>query len=104
MIYVAIDGVAPRAKTNQQRNRRFMAVLEEESKQLLIFLIFLSEIKVPLEDPDDIMPFYLNKITPGTELMDKVLFIFITFRFLHFYIVFLLIRLLMMKNGKILLL
>ncbi|CAI5757161.1 unnamed protein product [Candida verbasci] len=59
--YMAIDGVAPRAKMNQQRARRFRTAFEAE--QILKKAIENGE-EIPKEDPFD-----SNAITPGTEFM-----------------------------------
>lgn len=61
---MAIDGVAPRAKMNQQRARRFRTAYEAEEN--LKKAIANGEI-IPKEDPFD-----SNAITPGTEFMAKL--------------------------------
>lgn len=61
VFYMAIDGVAPRAKMNQQRARRFRTAFEAEEN--LKKAIALGEV-IPKEDPFD-----SNAITPGTEFM-----------------------------------
>ena len=58
LLYLAVDGVAPRAKLNQQRSRRFRAA--EEQKQLKV------RAQAEGETPSS---FDSNCITPGTEFM-----------------------------------
>ena len=59
---MAIDGVAPRAKLNQQRSRRFRSAkdMAEATKDL------------PTDDRGSVHVFDSNCITPGTEFMAKV--------------------------------
>ena len=64
VFYMAIDGVAPRAKMNQQRSRRFRTAYEAEEN--LRKAISQGEV-IPKEDPFD-----SNAITPGTEFMAKL--------------------------------
>lgn len=61
--FMAIDGVAPRAKMNQQRARRFRSALDAEVARK-------KAREAGLVVPDD--PFDSNAITPGTEFMAKL--------------------------------
>lgn len=64
VFYMAIDGVAPRAKMNQQRARRFRSAVEAE--EALKKAIASGE-PIPKEPAFD-----TNAITPGTEFMARV--------------------------------
>jgi 5'-3' exoribonuclease 1 len=59
--YLAIDGVAPRAKMNQQRSRRYRA--PREAAQLLA-----QQERQGIAPPEE-PPFDSNCITPGTEFL-----------------------------------
>ncbi|KAL1970765.1 hypothetical protein VTN77DRAFT_2599 [Rasamsonia byssochlamydoides] len=64
LFFMAVDGVAPRAKMNQQRSRRFRTALDAEiAKEKAI----AQGIEMPKEDPFD-----SNCITPGTEFMARL--------------------------------
>ncbi|KAK3327868.1 XRN 5'-3' exonuclease N-terminus-domain-containing protein [Cercophora scortea] len=64
LFFMAIDGVAPRAKMNQQRARRFRTALDAEKARD-------KAIKEGKELPKE-EPFDSNCITPGTEFMAKL--------------------------------
>ncbi|KAL4459931.1 hypothetical protein ABPG74_003457 [Tetrahymena malaccensis] len=73
VLYMAIDGVAPRAKMNQQRARRFKGAKEavelQQKKEEL-----LNEFRERSEINDDVLAFVQNRfdtnvITPGTAFM-----------------------------------
>lgn len=64
VFYMAIDGVAPRAKMNQQRARRFRTAMDAE--HALQKAIKNGE-PIPSGEPFD-----SNSITPGTEFMAKL--------------------------------
>lgn len=83
LLYMAIDGVAPRAKMNQQRSRRFRASKESVEK-----IEAIARIREELEAKGVDLPpakpkeahFDSNCITPGTPFMDRLS------KCLHFYI------------------
>ena len=87
LIYMAIDGVAPRAKMNQQRSRRFRGAFEVEeqlAREQEIYNKWSKEIKftdAPLSKAQNskeltfsfiCIEFDKNVITPGTEFMDRL--------------------------------
>lgn len=81
VLYLAIDGVAPRAKMNQQRARRFRAAQEAEQreeveKEAVEYMKALGH-KVPEKHEKH---WDSNVITPGTKFMAKLA------KYLRFYI------------------
>ncbi|KAL5252458.1 hypothetical protein ACHWQZ_G015286 [Mnemiopsis leidyi] len=64
LFFMAVDGVAPRAKMNQQRARRFRSAMDAEQQKK--DAIAKGE-TLPAEDKFD-----SNCITPGTEFMCKL--------------------------------
>lgn len=61
LVYIAIDGVAPRAKMHQQRKRRFLSAQRN---------IAISGFKAKHQIPDT--KWDSNAITPGTDFMKKL--------------------------------
>ncbi|KAL9624273.1 MAG: hypothetical protein Q9160_001520 [Pyrenula sp. 1 TL-2023] len=64
LFFMAIDGVAPRAKMNQQRSRRFRTALDAENAREKAIK---QGQEMPTEDAFD-----SNCITPGTEFMARL--------------------------------
>lgn len=61
LLYIAVDGVAPRAKMHQQRKRRYLSA--QRNKHIALFK---SKHGIPHTEWDS------NCITPGTLFMDKL--------------------------------
>ncbi|KAG0298388.1 5'-3' exoribonuclease 2 [Linnemannia gamsii] len=72
LLYMAVDGVAPRAKMNQQRSRRFRTAQEAKEKaasEEAAWEELTAELKAQRPDHDKEQKFDSNCITPGTPFM-----------------------------------
>lgn len=76
LLMMAIDGVAPRAKMNQQRSRRFRSAMEarEKEEEKLAALEEWKSMRLPVTDDaaagQGKKAWDSNAITPGTPFMD----------------------------------
>ena len=74
LLYLAIDGVAPRAKMNQQRARRFRTAQEAAEKNAVVAELKEAMGLTVLDDDEDDQgsEWDSNVITPGTPFMHKL--------------------------------
>ncbi|CCI46952.1 unnamed protein product [Albugo candida] len=82
VLYLAIDGVAPRAKMNQQRARRFRSAKEAEERSEIEkqAIDYMKAMGHQVQDEDQPKGWDSNVITPGTKFMSKLS------KYLRFYI------------------
>ncbi|CAL6099758.1 5'-3'_exoribonuclease 2 [Hexamita inflata] len=71
LLYLAIDGPAPRAKLNQQRLRRFSAAYESQTKSIFNLTSSHDE-SVSKSVPEKAESLDSNVITPGTPFMTQL--------------------------------
>ncbi|CEF68627.1 5'-3' exoribonuclease 2 homolog [Strongyloides ratti] len=75
LLYMAIDGVAPRAKMNQQRSRRFRTAKESADKKKEIQEVkdkLMSQGIPVIQRKKETNWFDSNCITPGTPFMERL--------------------------------
>jgi 5'-3' exoribonuclease 2 len=82
LLFIGVDGVAPRAKMNQQRSRRFRSAKEAEDKEIEAKRIATEfrEQGYNVPDTEEGGEWDSNVITPGTPFMEKMV------EFLRYYI------------------
>ncbi|PPS98106.1 XRN 5'-3' exonuclease N-terminus, partial [Cryptosporidium hominis] len=72
LIYMAIDGVAPRAKMNQQRSRRYKTALEMDYNRRAYEIAQEEFSKIGYKCPEYVEKWDSNVITPGTPFMERL--------------------------------